>query len=213
MKNVGYVMAFAVGVATGSLTTWHLLREKYKKLAQEEIDSVKIAFSRNRATESKTEDSNVHDDSAPDDSDPENNKPDVVEYARQIHGLGYTKYAGSSEGESEEEQPPLVTDRVTTDNTRPPYIITPEQFGEFDDYERVTLWFYSDHILADENEEVIEDVDDIIGAESLNHFGEYDDDSVYVRNDRLKIDYEVLLDLRTHAEVVKSRPYLRREEE
>ena len=48
--------------------------------------------------------------------------------------------------------------------------------------------------MADENNEPIEDVDSIIGLESLKHFGEYGDDSVYVRNDELKADYEILLD-------------------
>ena len=38
------------------------------------------------------------------------------------------------------------------------------------------------------------DVDCFIGLESLKHFGEYGDDSVYVRNDELKADYEILLD-------------------
>ena len=28
-------------------------------------------------------------------------------------------------------------------------------------------------------------MDEIVGKESLNHFGEYEDDSVFVRNDRL----------------------------
>ena len=59
-------------------------------------------------------------------------------------------------------------------------------------------------------DEIIENVEDVIGFESLNHFGEYEDDSVYVRNERLRVDYEVLLDLRTYTEVLESKPYLRR---
>ena len=41
--------------------------------------------------------------------------------------------------------------------------------------------------------DVIEDIDRVVGKDSLTHFGEYEDDSVYVRNDRLKCEYEILL--------------------
>ena len=41
--------------------------------------------------------------------------------------------------------------------------------------------------------------DDVVGMESLTHFGEYEDDSVFVRNDRLKCDYEILMDERTYS--------------
>ena len=46
-------------------------------------------------------------------------------------------------------------------------------------------------------------MDEIVGEESLNHFGEYEDDSVFVRSDRLKCDYEILLDQRNYSDVVK----------
>ena len=50
-------------------------------------------------------------------------------------------------------------------------------------------------------------MDEIVGKESLNHFGEYEDDSVFVRNDRLKRDYEILLDQRNYSDVVKTMPH------
>ena len=59
----------------------------------------------------------------------------------------------------------------------------------------------------DENDEEVDDVDEIVGEESLNHFGEYEDDSVFVRNDRLKCDYEILLDQRNYSDVAKTRPH------
>ena len=64
-----------------------------------------------------------------------------------------------------------------------------------DEYETVSLTYYSkDNVLTDDNDEIVDDVDEIIGQDSLKHFGEYEDDSVYVRNDRRKCDYEILLD-------------------
>ena len=66
---------------------------------------------------------------------------------------------------------------------------------------------YADGVLADENDEVIEDVEDAVGIDSLNHFGEYEDDSVFVRNDARKCDYEILLDQRAYSEVVEDMPH------
>ena len=32
----------------------------------------------------------------------------------------------------------------------------------------------------------------MVGLESLDHFGEYEEDTVYVRDDSKKVDYEIL---------------------
>ena len=57
------------------------------------------------------------------------------------------------------------------------------------------------HILTDEDDEIVEDIEDKIGFDALSHFGEYEEDSVFVRNDRIKCDYEILLDQRKYSEV------------
>ena len=77
-----------------------------------------------------------------------------------------------------------------------PYIITPDEFGDREDegYDTVSLVYYSDGILTDDVDQLVEDVDDTVGLESLNHIGEYEDDSVFVRDERKKVDYEILKD-------------------
>lgn len=49
-------------------------------------------------------------------------------------------------------------------------MIPPEQFGDDEEYEQISLTYYADGVLADENDEVIEDVEDAVGIDSLNHF-------------------------------------------
>ena len=88
-----------------------------------------------------------------------------------------------------------------------PYVISPEQFGENEDYERISLTYYADQVLVDENDEMIEDVEEMVGFESLNHFGEYEDDSVFVRNDAKKCDYEILLDQKLYSDVIDEMPH------
>ena len=88
------------------------------------------------------------------------------------------------------------------DNLTKPYVIAPDEFG--DDYETETLTYYADGILEDEFGEVIDDdeIEEMIGKESLDHFGEYEQDTVYVRNDNKRIDYEILRDLSSYSEVM-----------
>ena len=49
----------------------------------------------------------------------------------------------------------------------------------------------------------IEDVDNIVGLDSLDTFGKYEDDSIYVRNDSLKCDYEILADNSNYSDIIE----------
>lgn len=193
-KATGFVM-FVLGAAVGSIVTWQYTRKKYEQIAQEEIDSVKEIFSRRELAadvEIVTPEPQTAKVSKPEE------KPDITEYAARLEREGYTNYSNVSAGEKKEEQEAMEMK---------PYVISPEEFGEFEDYERISLSYYADQILADEDDEKVEDVDNVVGLESLTHFGEFEDDSVFVRNDKLKCDYEILLDQRTYSDVIKQRPH------
>lgn len=188
-----FSLTFIIGTVTGSVVTWYLLKDKYEALAQEEIDSVKEVFLRR---EQELKDQSVKKTVAEGIKDADKEKPDLKEYARRLEKEGYTRY--SDFGSDGEEKP--VSEAG-------PYVIPPEQFGDNEEHEQISLTYYADGVLADENDEVIEDVEDAVGIDSLNHFGEYEDDSVFVRNDARKCDYEILLDQRTYSEVVEDMPH------
>ena len=78
----------------------------------------------------------------------------------------------------------------------------PDEFGEFEDYTKVSLTYFADGVLADECGEIVDDVEEIIG-DGLDHFGEYEDDSVFVRSDAKRCDYEILKDLRDFSDFKK----------
>ena len=126
-------------------------------------------------------------------------KPELSEYAAKLQESGYTNYSSISSGKPDE---PEQQDKEELDK---PYVISPDDFGEFDYYNQISLTYYADGVLT-EGDDIIEDVDDIVGEDSLTHFGEYEDDAVHVRNDRLKCDYEILWDNRNYSDVVKSKP-------
>jgi hypothetical protein len=88
-----------------------------------------------------------------------------------------------------------------TGSARKPYVIPPELFDE-NDYETISLTYFDDgYLVNEETGEVVEDVEDTVGEGSLTRFGEYEDDSVFVRDDWLRIDYEILYDPRNYADV------------
>lgn len=188
-------LAFIAGAGIGSVCTWQLLKRKYELIAQEEIDSVKAAYATRETRKSFVEGFCNGLKVAEDRTQKDESDVDFKKYASIIQKEGYTDYSRSVEekkGEAFVEKP---------------YIISPEEFGEFEEYEKISLTYYADEVLADENDEEVDDVDEIVGEESLNHFGEYEDDSVFVRNDRLKCDYEILLDQRNYSDVAKTRPH------
>lgn len=88
-----------------------------------------------------------------------------------------------------------------------PYVIHPDIFGTREDYETCSLKCFADRVVTDTDNELVDDVDNLIGDESLDHFGEFEMDSVFVRNERLKRDYEILLDPRKYSDVIKEKSH------
>ena len=174
---------FIVGAAVGSIVTWKLVKDKYEKIADDAIEDVKRVFSKrkdnskellNQASELLNE------------VKKENSKPEAEGVLKDYHKMA-SNYTTEKEDESMEYRP---------------HVIPPEDFGEGCDYETVSLTYYADGVLTDVYDNVIEDVDDLVGEESLDHFGEYEEDSVFVRNDAKETDYEILRDERNYSDVV-----------
>lgn len=191
-KTINFMM-FVLGVAVGSVVTWRYVEKKYEQIAQDEIDSVKEVFSKREAEFTENTEARIKADNAKE-------KPSVIEYAAWLRKQGYTNYSDMVDEKTEEvKEEPMSVDK--------PYVIAPEEFGDLDDYETISLTYYADQILADDNDVIVDDVEDVVGFDSLNSFGEYEDDSVFVRNDRLKCDYEILLDQRKYSSVIRRKPH------
>ena len=183
MSSLNKVLIFTAGVAIGVAASWKFFENKYKKIAQEEIDSVKEVFSRREKEKAETA------EETSEDSEPEPTDEEVEEYLNLVQELGYTN-----------EEKGGVT-------VKKPYIIPPDEFGEHPNYGAESLTYYADGVLTDDFDNPIENVEAMVGEESLTHFGEYEDDSVFVRNDEHKTDYEILRDERNFSDIPKRTPY------
>lgn len=174
-KGVVAFFAFAFGGVTGFFAGKKMLEQHFRQIVDEEIDSVKQAF-RNYAkggeyscnAENKEHSSGQRTKAAPRDYRVYYNKDDDAQ---------------RSEVRLDERQKPQIR------------VIAPDEFDS-EGYETVSLKYYADGVVADETGEAMteREIEESITRESLNHFGEYEHDSVYVRNDIMQIDYEILLD-------------------
>ena len=184
------VLLFVSGACVGSVVTWKLVEKKYQQIAQEEIDSVKEALGYYNQEESKSdEDQEYVEDNEEErfDHDAESAKEELANICKE---QGYD-YNGISKKEGEEE---MAENR--------PYVISPEEFDE-NGYKTKTLFYYNDDVVTDDRGKVLSEksIEKLIGKESLTTFGQYESDSVFVRNDDLKTDYEILADERNYHEM------------
>lgn len=173
------VIIFCGGVFIGGFLTWDFFKTKYEKIANEEIASVKETFEHREHKSEK--DYEIEEDLKGNDA-----------YINIIDTTGYKNYSNV----------PIETDKKggTADmELKQPYVITPEQYEDNVDYTKVSLTWYNDEVLEDDWGNVL-DPDDVIGSDALKTFGQYEKDSVFVRDDDEQIDYEVLLDTRSYKE-------------
>lgn len=89
-----------------------------------------------------------------------------------------------------------------------PYIITAEEYSEGESNGETFTYYAGDSVLADENQDPVDDIRGTVGAEALDHFGLGSGDSriVYVRNERIGIDFEIILHDGSYGEVVHGIP-------
>lgn len=171
---------FILGAASASLITYKVVEKKFKDIADEEIASVKEMYERKMKkveTDKKDEDEVRTLELKTEDK--------VNPYGSLVDSLGYSN--------NKEEQEDMTDIDIQ--------VIPPEDFGEYG-YKAESLTYYADEVLAYDTDEKITNIDKIVGSDALNSFGEYEDDSVFVRNHTLKIDYEILKDTRRYSDVV-----------
>lgn len=202
MKNkLLYFAMFAIGASIGSLATWQYTKKKYERIAQEEINSVKEVFLKNESI-MKQEKNEVNSEV--------NNDKEHDEYNKILETENYVLETIEDDSEEEIEENPedyYVEDKTPDEYSDDICVIPPEEFGEVEGYDIEYLTYYSDGILTDDFGEILEDPESSVGNEYMKHFGEHGDDSVYIRNNVYKCDYEILSDLRTYSEANEDEHY------
>ena len=167
------VLIFAVGAMAGGAATLKYTKDKYEKIANEEIAQMREYWKKKEEETIKTR--------------------------------GVMK----SEEEDEEELPNTPNkgyddeEKEDVEEMYKPEVVAPEETWE-KDYPTISLTYYEgDQTLTDDQDKIITNVAELVGEDFASHFGEYEDDSVFIRNDKIGVYYEILRDYGSYSDYMR----------
>lgn len=208
MNREGIVgtIGFITGAAIGSVITWYLVKDHYQKVTENEIAEAREYYAKLHKTgkyESLEKLAAVYAETQ-------------TKYQEGLDRLGYSSPAltidDAPDGTPEERErwlnEAIYSQDYVPDDDDPDaeyndikdrlgdiYIISFEEFGDPDvDYQTISMTYYEgDDTLADEREDIEDDVSGLIGDDALTRFGDRSRDKniVYVRNDNRSLDIEI----------------------
>lgn len=184
MKN--FILGFGsllVGTIIGFTTGYYISKNKYLVYADKEIDSVKKLYENH--FEKKSEDNSNEKRSSSLDIEEDNKKY-----------TDYTKtYSGDTDGDNIAIERPLNK----RSKSKKIYSIDGVNVGELDGYKIITYIYYKDKVVADEDNNIIGDYEEILGG--LLDISKFDETgALYIRNENLSTDFEILLSDRLYSE-------------
>ena len=178
------VLIFATGVVVGSIMTARLIKDKYEKIAEDEIADMRDYYNEKRKKLSDLTEDTVSEEKTSGITDEEKEEYDrqLTNYNKMFESGEETKNV--AEDNDDEESDDDEDDGIT--------LLHPQEFGTLDDYETAFLEYYTDGYVIDEFGDVVDDPEKILGKEALGSIGKYSEDVIHVRNESEMTDFEVL---------------------
>lgn len=205
-KTLLGVITFLVGGGVGTLIGYKIAEKKYMSKADklieelnEELENIKKSAEEYKK---EAESSSSHRFSArpiiysspseylkgKKEKSEENFEDDISdkEMSDLVEDLGYSHAA------EEEPNTPSIDKMIEDSEKTGPFVISPDDYGEFSDYDFQNLTYYAvdGYLVDDATDKPIEDIEMTTGWECLEHFDS--DNAVYVRNNDLKTDFEII---------------------
>lgn len=198
-KNFNIFLGFVIGSVVGFIAGSKLMERRFQQHAEEEIESVKRAF-RNRTK--NVEHDSVKPNTTTLKQQPQDNKNAKTEKeAPKERRLDYAHYysKNANVSEKEDEKKDGAEDEI--------YVIPPDEFDTEEGYEAISLRVFEDGIVTDDglNPMTEEEIENSVTRKNLERIGEYEPDSVFVRNEKRKVDYEVISYFEKYSDVMKNK--------
>ena len=197
------VIGFLIGLVIGSVLTYHGLKNKVEAEIDEEVNKIKDFYKdqleKQQAEYFEKEEYLKSKVAVAED------KGSIVSKVINMKNVEKFEEKQNSENYSEtdsDEAPngafEIFEDDIIAQDT--PFVIEEDRVGEYISYDLISLIYFSDGVLTDDWEVPVENPDETVGKEYAEYF-ETGEDVVYVRNDKLKCEFEITRDLRTYKEV------------
>ncbi len=216
--NTKILLSFLGGAATGALICFAILKEKYEALSNEEIENIKDYYQKEMekiddAYEEELDNLINTMNRDIDEHQKREEKKTYVDYVKKYSPDEIVKdkyydmpYPDDIDEDYHEDDGPPEDPPENDLQYEEPFVISREEFDEgYPHFDKITITYYAeDDVLADEQDEIISDIEAVVGYDSLSRFGDMSDDDcvVYVRNGRLGADYEIVLTQESYSESV-----------
>lgn len=197
------VIGFLIGLVIGSVLTYHGLKNKVEAEIDEEVNKIKDFYKdqleKQQAEYFEKEEYLKSKVAVAED------KGSIV--SKVINMKNVEKFEEKQNDETKDEVGSeetttgafeIVEDDIIAQDK--PFVIEEDRVGEYISYDLISLIYFSDGVLTDDWEVPVENPDETVGKEYVEYF-ETGEDVVYVRNDKLKCEFEITRDLRTYEEV------------
>lgn len=178
MSKIKGLLIFAAGAVAGTVAGIGISKRHFEAIAAQEINEVRDYYRKaNKELEEQKEEQKEEQENT--------KKEEVVEETIEEYN-NIIKHGNYMTTEEIDEEDDYSDDE--------PYIIDPSEFGNNGNYATQTCTYFADGVLVDDVDEVIEDPEKLVGNLHVDIFRDFDATSVYVRNDWMKMDFEILKD-------------------
>lgn len=203
MGALKYIAVFLGGAGAGVLGVRTYYKHRYRNMAEQEIESVRYFYEKKRNEDRGIPETDIGEEEDPaeaqhrDYSKLVNNytKPPLVHIPEIISRhkvplIDPSELMHPTDDDPDDDGSEYIINPSI--NIPDPYVITEEEFSEEClKHDKLTVrYFIDDDTLCDDQEVIVDDVVGIIGEDAMADI--LDENVVYVRNERIGVDYEIL---------------------
>lgn len=179
------IFIFLAGIGIGAGVTFIYCKKNYEESIQQEVKDLREYY---MGKEKKTEDKDIKEVDGQSTEDTSDKEQETIEekYDAVVEKLHYSKKEDTFDR----------YDRSGLCST----LLSEEEFGAESDYDAISLYYHSNDVITDDNDDQIitdDELNNLFGMNTVQigeQFGTNKSDAVYFRNYKLKCDYEILYD-------------------
>ena len=194
MINYKNLFIFSAGISIGGLISYVITKDKYETIMNKEIEEIRKYY--------KDKYENIKED----DEEKIKEKGDYREIVREYVSKHVIEEEDCNCDDEEDNHYTIMESRDLTngvdfDESKK---IESWEFGEQPLYETETIILYSDGVATNDLGDVIDNLEEIMGVDQYREFKESSDESIFIRNDLLRMDYEIVKDDWRYEDLIDS---------
>lgn len=187
--------ASVVSAALGAAATYALMKKHFDELVSYEIAEFKAQYAERMESQIIQMETAKHNELAKGEIDLAVDEAAEIAKAEGYIPVGEAVMDSIEEHRNIFDNPQTNWDQATEEANRDelPYIISQREFSESQLQRAYFTYFGGDDVTVDQDDDVIGDVEEIVGDRALQSFGHGSNDPnvVYVRNDGIETDFQI----------------------